>query len=300
MTGQLLTRFAKKEDFPALTAIWQEAFGDTPEFIHHFLTMLFTKESALVLTLDGVPVSALYLLPGTVRKAHNQRSFDARYIYAAATLRQHRGKGYMTLLLEQAAALMQKKGLDFLLLSPASERLFGYYGRIGFQPAFSYKLLRLNRSQMRMMAASGGRLTALTLPGFEQLNREYLEHEHAFLWPEQVLVYAYRSYLASGGKTVAFTHNDELCGAALFREDETQDICSVTDICVKQSCFPGLADMLLEHSACEQFHLRLPIRFPLSSDRFEIVPNGMLLPLSKDAQFALPQLQQAYLGLTME
>ncbi len=110
-------------------ALWQEAFGDSEEYIRFFHN---THSSCVCLTLadeDGL-ASALYLIDGELC------SQKGLYLFAAATFKKYRGKGYMAKLLQKAEDYAKQKRKSFIALVPAQGSLFEYYSRFGYKTAF--------------------------------------------------------------------------------------------------------------------------------------------------------------------
>ena len=112
----------KTED---LKALWEAVFGDTRQVTDAFFKNAFFPEGCFYESVDGKAVSALYLLPVTLGE---KKGF---YLYAAATLPEHRGRGLMGLLINEALAYAKAQA-DFVYLCPAEASLYDYYRRFGF------------------------------------------------------------------------------------------------------------------------------------------------------------------------
>ncbi|WP_177917893.1 GNAT family N-acetyltransferase [uncultured Eubacterium sp.] len=108
-------------DLNGIAEIWCEAFGDTFEDVKYFFENLkYGKCFAYII--DGKAVSLLFLVDCSIGDS------TAKYIYAACTLKQFRGMGYMSRLLSYVCSL----GSDVCLI-PADERLVTYYKQRGFE-----------------------------------------------------------------------------------------------------------------------------------------------------------------------
>ena len=105
-------------------ALYREAFGEDDI---EFETALFENcfKYCKWIEENGRIVSMLFLLP-TVFKAE-QQSIKGAYIYAAATLKEYRGNGYMSRLIEEI------KGDFPLFLRPANDNLINFYENLGFK-----------------------------------------------------------------------------------------------------------------------------------------------------------------------
>ena len=121
-----------KIDFPLpkqnkqLIALWQEAFGDTEEFIDGFFCTAFSPSRCRCMVINKKVVAALYWMDvrlGELRYA---------YIYAVAVAKSRRGKGLGRTMLEDAQAHLAFRGYDGALLVPQTEDLRSMYRKLGY------------------------------------------------------------------------------------------------------------------------------------------------------------------------
>lgn len=121
-----------KIDFPVprqykqLTALWQEAFGDTEEFIDGFFCTAFSPARCRCITISRKIVAALYWM--------DLRLNDKRYayIYAVAVAKARRGKGLARTLMTDAREHLALRGYDGILLVPQGEGLRTLYEKLGY------------------------------------------------------------------------------------------------------------------------------------------------------------------------
>lgn len=123
-------------DISRLTALWQAAFGDTPEDIADFFTTAFSPERSSIAIQDNDLLGALYW-------------FDCRwqekklaYLYAVATDESHRDKGVCRQLMNQTHAYLTKNGYHGAILEPADNGLVEMYSKLGYAvccPVMHYK-----------------------------------------------------------------------------------------------------------------------------------------------------------------
>lgn len=128
--------FASMKDIEELRQIWQECFHDKKEYIDFFFSSHPVEETTLVYRQDGHAVAMLNLLPGAL--VYENTRIPIRYVYAVATLTEHRGKGIARMLLKQANEMLCSQGIATVLV-PAMKELFHYYERQGYQTAFYIK-----------------------------------------------------------------------------------------------------------------------------------------------------------------
>lgn len=111
-----------------LRRLWQEAFGDTEEYLDGFFRLGFAPENCLCVAQDDIVYAALYWLDMACR---GQR---IAYIYAVATAESHRGQGLCRKLMEQAHACLTQRGYAAAVLVPENESLARMYGKMGYTP----------------------------------------------------------------------------------------------------------------------------------------------------------------------
>lgn len=105
--------------------IYRECFGEDTEFEN--LLFETCAKNLKIYKIGGEPVSFLFALPCLVKS--NINSLEAVYIFAAATNKEFRNKGFMGKLLEEL-----KSQTDMpLILRPANNYLVSYYEKFGFQ-----------------------------------------------------------------------------------------------------------------------------------------------------------------------
>lgn len=150
-----------QEHLDGLRRLWQEAFGDSDDFLDEFFARGFAPDRCRCVTLDGEVVAALYW-------------FDCRldgrplaYLYAVATAKNHRGKGLCRSLVENTNAHLKELGYSGILLVPA-EGLEALYEKAGYVPCTRIREFSCSA------AAEKADLRELDAGEFAQLRREYL------------------------------------------------------------------------------------------------------------------------------
>ncbi len=123
-----------------LIALWHQAFGDREREIETFFSR-FSKTGEVLFDRDeGHVVSALYLLPQQLWLRGEK--YPVAYLYAAATDERHRGGGRMGGLIARAFSRCEEQGMAACVTLPASDSLYGYYERFGFEPCYGQRLAR--------------------------------------------------------------------------------------------------------------------------------------------------------------
>lgn len=170
----IVKRKAFTSDTPAIRAIWAASFPeDPPEVCDAFLTAVSLSD-CLVAEVDGVVASMVF---SVTAKLGEQR---LQYIYAAATLPSHRGRGVFGELLRFALEQARDEGCVGSFLHPAEPSLAEYYARFGYRP-WTYV--------ERVRGTAGGMLALQPLSPEEYAVRRPLP-PYAVAWPPSLLQYA--------------------------------------------------------------------------------------------------------------
>ena len=115
-----------EEKTAKIKQLWQEAFGDSDEFIDTFLHRFHTPERMYTLWNGDQLLSMLHLLPFSINGT------EVGYIYGVATSPTERGRGHATRILKEAIEQAHNKKLGALVTIPADESLRHYYAKFGF------------------------------------------------------------------------------------------------------------------------------------------------------------------------
>ena len=116
-----------KFDIPSLRRLWQEAFGDTDEFLDAFFSSGFSPDRCRSITLEGETAAAAYWLPCVCQGQ------PFAYIYAVATAKHHRGKGLCRRLMADIHEALKEQGYAGAILVPQDEGLRRMYAGFGYR-----------------------------------------------------------------------------------------------------------------------------------------------------------------------
>ena len=139
--------FGKTQWRSELKSLWQDTFGDSDRYLAAFFAEQYRDENTLVYLEDNRPVAALYMIPYELQQGCEH--YSMAYFYALATRPAYRGRGYMSLMIQEALRLCKVRGTALAGLIPADERLFSYYEKFGFEAGPAMRVLRFERSEIR-------------------------------------------------------------------------------------------------------------------------------------------------------
>ena len=120
---------------PALRALWQEAFGDTDEFLDIFFKTAFHPGRCRGIFDGDRALAALYWFDCTCDGK------QIAYIYAVATAGSQRGQGLCRSLMADTHRYLQALGYEYALLVPGSKSLFDMYKKMGYADCSSIREL---------------------------------------------------------------------------------------------------------------------------------------------------------------
>ncbi len=118
---------------PALRQLWQEAFGDTDDFLDGFFAAADPLNHCRCVLADAQPAAALYWFDCVWQKK------TVAYLYAVATKKALRGQGLCRALMEDTHAYLKKQGYHGTILVPGSGELRAMYAAMGYQTATSIR-----------------------------------------------------------------------------------------------------------------------------------------------------------------
>ncbi len=145
-----------------LRRLWQEAFGDTDAFLDGFFTAGFDRNRHHFIAEKGVPVSALYWFDCEL---DGQK---LAYIYAVATDKNHRGKGFARRLMSETHEILQKQGYAGAILVPGGKELFAMYEKLGYRTVTTVSKLTVRQGSTPVQ------LTQIDAAEYARLRRQYL------------------------------------------------------------------------------------------------------------------------------
>ncbi len=252
---------AKKNDLPQLTALWSRCFGDAEAAVWEFWKN-FDRISVYVAR-ENAPVAMLCALPVTFFDSDGE-AHRASYFYAVCTDETFRGCGICKKLMDFAENARKNEGDQFVFLTPAEERLFDFYGKMGYKTAFFNK-------KYTVRAGSRAKIKAINAAVYQNLRQMQLYAD--FVSYEDALI-------ALNSGLYRIETEDMICCAAAEQHGKTLAI---------KELLPdneAAAAALAAHLGCEEAHIRT---------QGGEAPFAMAKSLC-----ALPCPENAYLGLAFD
>lgn len=305
------TRLATREDLEDLKEIWRLCFGDEESFIAlYFQSRDWISETA-ILEADGRIVSMLTMIP--VRMVDETGvSCSASMLYAIATHPNYRKRGYADRLIEFSNQYLVSKQTNISLLVPASEELFRFYEKLGYQNGFFIREAILTRDDVTRTPASTAKGSILpNRPSVHAVTVEPLQYNRIrrnLLGGHSYLDYrddeiAFQKNLASLFHADLFALKiDEAIGCACA-ERISEDEVILKELLVPEQYLVSAVLQLSELFPAEKYIVRTPV-FSGTVLGGEVRPFGMLRYNQPDVKFAganyCEPSAESYLGIAYD
>ena len=158
----MIFEYPLPEQLPVLKQLWQEAFADSEQYIHHFFSRAFSPLRCRIARENEETVGMLYWFDVTCRGQ------KMAYLYAVATRSSYRGMGVCRRLMEDTHALLKEHGYTGVLLVPQTPALREMYTSFGYH--------NCTRVSETFCAADSATTALHQIDGEEylRLRREYL------------------------------------------------------------------------------------------------------------------------------
>lgn len=272
-----------------LKGIWQICFGGCKEEIDLFYKTLFNINNAIVYVVNEKPVCALYLLDMSIMQGGSE--IPGCYVYAAGTLPQCRGNGYMSKLISYAETLALKRGKRFLALLPADEGLYRFYGKLGFESFFKVKRVTLNADEMaRLSSVEQSNNCDFTFENVYNVRRKVFNHDGDVLWKKSHIEYAVKMNKLYGGKIFSAGSDYAICTKG---ENEVE----ISECTASGHNLKIIIHKIRKWHKCDKYTFRLPVYSNFFEKNSMVDFFGMIKPLKMNNIYydGCP-----YLGLALE
>ena len=231
--------------YEELVNLWQEAFGDTREFIGGFFRTAFSPARCRCVSIDGQVAAALYWMDLRLRQ-HRYA-----YIYAVAVAKASRGQGLCARLMADTREVLALRGYDGALLVPQDEGLRKMYGKMGYRDCTQVSEFPAVNS------ASPLPLERIDRDSYHRLRRELLPEGSTLEEPESIaFLQTHMEFWSGPGLLLAANITD----GTLWSPEYLGDSAAAPDVLAALNCREG--------------HFRTP---------GEGFPFAMFLPLAADA-----------------
>lgn len=254
------------EDIPKLKKLWQSAFGENETVLDVFFRNVYRPRNTLIISENGIPISALYLLP--CEWVRNEKEpFSGLYVYAVATDENHRGQGLAGRLLREVNRIAALRNLDFLFLVPSSPSLFEFYKRHGYTESVPTFTTTVSRDLLENLPPSPQKVQLGGSISYKECRQAAFSSLPAYIsYPENHMLFSTYLYRQYGRKTITQKSGVNTAFAILEPQSETKQVFvkeiaqngipfeNITDSCL--SAFPDAKEFVFYHP---KKHFPLPL-----------------------------------------
>lgn len=250
---------------PALSRIWEECFGDSPEYIRFFMERRFPTCQSFVWLEQGEPVGVAYLLPCMIGER------QAYYGYAIGVKPEFQRRGICAEILHCAEQFCERKRAVFFVVPRSGVEK--YYENRGFCAAFYYcKREIYPKGEVReILKVSEAAPAEYTL-----LREHFFQGEGCVSWNVNAVEYALEEQRLCGGFAhILHCHGQKylLFGdkrvKSLYLRETTLPVALAERISPELCKYYGAAEIILEYPAsrckegeprgcCWNFDVRVP------------------------------------------
>lgn len=236
-----------------LKNLWLECFDEMPEAVDLLFDSLNSITDIYCAKSDGIISAAVYLVQSSLngKKAH--------YLCGAATKKDYRGKGIMSGLIEYALNEEKQFGCSFSLLFPASDRLYGFYDRLGYSALCFAQHSEYNRAELEHFAACND----VSSEDYKELQIKCFK-ENFLLQNNKFIEFAKSYYKIYGEKVI----DSNGCFAII-----DDDGCHAEVIYAAYSDFSILCGRLLEASFAEKFVITGKVKSNSGREKYGLIKS---------------------------
>lgn len=282
----MTAEFAGKADFPRLKEIWKRCFGDPDWYIDFYLEHGFGKFETMVLREQESIAAMLTLIPAELLLEGER--LRTSYIYAVATDPEQQGKGYASALLEEAHRYLRKQGTVAAALFPASDRLYDYYGRLGYQGCFAVHETVLTPGENK-----GQCIESCGLERFVKERNAFLSRMKCSLClTEPALGYVYDECVQTGG-SVVWLKDKALQGYAVCTKIEETLLIKETNLSGQE--LSGFSGALAARFGAGSIRVKFPASANGTAQR-----HGMACVLDKAYEQQVYSQADSYMNLVLD
>lgn len=262
----------------AICELWRRCFDDG-DFSEFYLKHRADNQNMLVILRDGRPVSMASFLPAVYQTTKG--ALPVRYVYAVATLPEYRRQGLAKKILDCAIRLWDEP----LLLSPADEGLYQYYGKQGFVRCFADDDVGARLMPVKKCCWN---FHLWKLHSYEADPEEYAAlrdkylsaHREAYVsWDAQAVAFAFAVNGRDGGRNKLLVSDAKPDKKELLMYTMEGDDLVIVETTLSEEILSQLLPELLAETGTKSVRYQIPggmIRLPERLKGFELPADGYL------------------------
>ena len=274
--------YADESDYDELKDLWKTVFGDSDDVLDSFFRNTADPSGIYACRKDGKIISAFYLIDSSVTE--NNKKYTAKYLYAAATLPEYRRQGIMGDMIKYAAGICRMKGTQLIFLYPADEKLYSYYGKLGFREMFRERYYIIEKKDLEKYKGSRYFNTALSYEKMRECipSESFCNFDGGYL---DFSLYCAKKY----GFMICASFDDEDYVIVTGSKKDGRVI--VDEAISSDGNYSHILSVIADIEG-ETYSLKTPVCIEMSEFDSVIKKAGMLLPIGD----SIPEDENIYLG----
>lgn len=253
--------------------LWKTCFDDG-DFSEFYMKNRATADNMLLIYRDGKPVSMASFLPAVYHTTKG--AIPVRYVYAVATLPEYRRQGLAEQILTCGSELWDEP----LVLCPADEHLYQYYGKQGFVPAFRSENVAARLKPVKNCSWNF-HLEEACPEEYAAVREQYFaEHKPVYLsWDAEAVAFAFAANEREGGRNLFFVPESapEKKELLMYTTEGTDLV--IIETTLSEEVLSRLLPELLAETGAVHVRYEIPggmIRLPERLEGFEVPADGYL------------------------
>lgn len=276
-------------------------FKEPEESVRFFYSNFVKLEDCAVCVDGGKVVSILHMIPANIIK--NNVLVPCHYIYAATTIPEYRGMGYMSGLINFAVKKAGERGQKYSILVPANTDLYNFYEKFGYRKFFKVRKVCLTFNEMKKFCSSACEFNvAPNYSEIELLRRQVFNVEGSLVWDKSVIKYAFGMNRFFSGENIFIEKGYALC--YLSKKNIVKVIEIASDISDIEMLLGNIYNKFGDHDG---YQIKVSTQNKFFKDMGDIEDFGMIKPIypeiknqSSDEFIDRCKGNYPYMGLALE
>ena len=256
---------ALQTDLPQVKKLWMDIFKDNENFTDFALSLCPCEDICLIK--ENGEIAAMAMAAADVEVC-GKKGF---YLYGVCTAEKYRGRGFAKQIIEYICKNKFENGYDFAITQPASESLFDFYEKLGFDKKTYLRKFTVN---IKRNIWSTAEFDTVTASKFRQI-RDKFSTDNIVHFTDKGYV-KFTQYIYSEGGSTAVTDK----GYCIYFEEK--DRLKVRELFSKETVYAmELLQAIRERTGKETADIELSENSELFLGEGRLYPHAVLKNLDK-------------------
>ncbi len=283
---------ATKDDIPSLKNIFSSCFGENEENTNIYFENLLNYKYCYVAKENTQVCASLYLLP--TKTYIDNLEYKSHYLFGAGTKEEYRKRGIMENLIDFSLEDAKNNGDDFSILYPATDSLYNYYSKFGYQNFYKSKTLTLTYEQIKNFKCTKLKKAQCSFDFISNLRFNIVKRLNGSMHFDSDYIEKSTPILNMYGGGIICFESGYIAYYKSYEDVIVQEIiCNPEDF--KQVMFSFSKEI-----KAQNYLLRLPLTYDTFNFETLICDFGMIKRLNNSIKLESETLKKPYLGFTLD